>query len=348
MVEVGVRSTFWAFCYKLTTMLGRLALPVLLVACAACSGMDHAGGWQLAASGEPASLLSIWGTSASDVWATGGRSQAMGGPTLLHLQGDAWSRIDSGERGVDLWWVFGFDNGDVLFSGSKGTILRYRNAAFERMTTPRSGIIFGLWGATPNDVWAVGTGDDGRGIVWRYDGTQWRDAIPPAGGIPNLVLKVHGQRSDDVWISCAGGVTLHWDGAALTRVPTSLTVSLFSIVTTPDVVIAVGGTTGDGEILENKGPAWVAQPSLVPVAWRGVAAGADRVYAVGESGVVAQRTPTGWNVITQSVTQLAFHAAWVDPQGGLWGVGGMFDTLPLTTSGFLTYYGAATIKKVSP
>jgi hypothetical protein len=326
-------------------MSGRLALAVVLVACA---GTDHSPSWQLIDTAEPGSLLSIWGTSASDVWVVGGRGQAAGAPAILHRSGDAWSRMDGGVRGVDLWWVFGFDGGDVLLSGSGGTILRYRNAAFEQMTTPRSGKVFGMWGAAPNDVWAVGAGDDGQGIVCRYDGAAWKDATPPVGGIPSLVFKVHGQRSNDVWISCAGGVALHWDGVALTRMPTGVGSSLFSIVTTPDEVVAAGGGAGSGDIVEYQAGAWAAQPSLVPVAWRGVAAGADRVYAVGEAGVVAQRTSMGWGILKQSVTQLAFHAAWVDPLGGLWGVGGMFDTLPLTSAGFLTYYGTAAIQKVSP
>lgn len=321
----------------------RLAFLFLL---ASCTG-DPSAKWQLAASGEPAALLAIWGTSTSDVWVTGGRSELTGAPTLLHLDGATWSRVDSGQRGVDLWWVFGFDGGDVFFTGSGGTILRYRNAAFERMTTPRSGKIFGLWGAAPDDLWAVGTGDDSRGIVWRYDGVAWHDAdMPPA--LPNLVLKVHGQRADDVWISCAGGVTLHWDGAALTRMPTGVTSSLFSIVTTPDLVVAVGGDQTAGEIVEYGGAGWTTQPSLFPVAWRGAAAGADKVYAVGEAGTVGQRTSAGWSRLDRPVTDVNFHAAWVDQRGGLWGVGGIFDTVPLTSAGFLAYYGAEALSKVSP
>jgi hypothetical protein len=315
---------------------------------AACGDGDRSLRWQLPISGEPAALLSIWGTSASDVWVTGGRSELTGGPTILHLDGTTWNRVDSGQRGQDLWWTFGFDGGDVFFTGSGGAILRYRNAAFERMTTPRSGLIFGLWGATPDDLWAVGAGDDGHGIVWRYDGTAWRDAdMPPA--LPSLVLKVHGQRADDVWISCSGGVTLHWDGTVLTRMPTGITSSLFSIVTTPDVAIAVGGYTGLGQIVEYGAGAWTTQPSLIPVAWRGIAAGAGQVFAVGESGTVAQRTvAAGWSLLDRPMTQDSFHAAWVDPEGGLWGVGGMFDTLPLTSDGFLAYYGVATLSEVSP
>lgn len=323
----------------------RPALAVLLLA--ACAGnRDPAAHWQLASSGEPAALLSVWGASPDDVWVVGGRSDLMGGPTIHHLEGGAWHVVDSGVRGVDLWWVFGFPGGDAFFTGSGGTILRYHAAAFEPMATPRRGIIFGLWGASPDDLWAVGAGDDGKGIVWRYDGATWHDAAMPPP-LPNLVLKVHGQRSDDVWISCAGGATLHWDGSSLARVATGVTSSLFSIVTTPELVVAVGGAAGRGDIVEYQSTGWTAQPSMVPVAWRGVAAGDAQIYAVGEAGVVGQRTQAGWQLLTQPVTQLAFHAAWVDPQGGLWGVGGMFDTVPLTSDGFLAYYGTATVHEVS-
>jgi hypothetical protein len=312
----------------------------------ACATDEKSAQWQMAAS-EPAALLSVWGTSASDVWVVGGRSQLAGAPTLLHYDGTAWTRIDSGQRGIDLWWVFGFEGGDVFFSGTGGTILRYRDATFEAMATPRSGKIFGMWGATPDDLWAVGSGDNGAGIVWHYDGTAWQEAVTPPG-LPPLVFKVHGQRSDDVWISCAGGLTLHWDGAALLPAATGTTSSLFSIVTIPDVVIGVGGYTGLGEIVERTADGWTAQPSLIPVAWRGVAASTEHVYAVGEAGAVAERLASGWRLVERPPTQNNFHAAWVDPQGGLWGVGGKFETLPLTQEGFLAYYGVANLGEVKP
>ncbi|HSR99779.1 MAG TPA: hypothetical protein VLM79_22150 [Kofleriaceae bacterium] len=325
----------------------RLLAPWLALWLAACGESGGSSSWKLLASEQPAALLSVWGTTADNVWVVGGRSELAGAPTILHRSGGAWTRVDSNQRGIDLWWVFGFDGGDVYFTGSGGAILRYRNAQFERMVTPRTGTIFGLWGASPDDLWAVGSGDDNRGIVWHYDGIAWTDAAVPAG-VPGLVLKVHGQRSNDVWISCASGVTLHWDGAQLTRVDTGTGSSLFSIVTTPDVVIAVGGGPGVGEIFEHTATGWTAQPQLVPVAWRGVAAGNGVAYAVGEAGVVAHRVDGLWSIVQQDVTQLAFHAAWVDASGGLWGVGGMFDTLPLTSAGILTYYGTAEIDEVSP
>ena len=269
-----------AICYapKLEAMMRRRVL-LLLCVLVACGG-DDGPSWHMLSTKQPAALLSIWGTSPRDVWVVGGRSELDGAPTLLHLDGDAWTRVDSGLHGVDLWWVFGFDGGDVFFTGSGGTIVRYHNATLEQMTTPRSGTIFGLWGATPTDLWAVGAGDNGQGIVWHYDGSQWQD-VANAPALPNRVFKVHGQRADDVWISCAGGLSLHWDGTALTSMPTGITSSLFSIVTTPDLVISAGGTPGqEGQIVEHGAAGWTTQPLRSPVAWRGVAAAGDQAFAL--------------------------------------------------------------------
>jgi hypothetical protein len=234
-------------------------------------------------------------------------------------------------------------------SGSGGTILRYRDGTFEKMTTPRdAGTIFGMWGATPDDLWAVGFGGSGGGIVWRYDGISWTEVALPAD-VPANVFKVHGQASDNVWIAGGSGTTLHWNGTALERVPAETTAPLFSIVTTADDTIAVGGIGGEGQLLENDGTGWTTVGSpQIPVAWRGAAAMGDVVYAVAENGVVARRDAAGWALKEQTLTQLNFHSAWVDPDGGLWGVGGKFDQFPLTADGFLLYYGTQVINEVSP
>ena len=320
----------------------RIWLALVLVA---CGSSDPS--WKSVRQHEPAALLSVWGASTSDVWVVGARTELSGGPTVLHYDGHAWRRVDPGQPDLDLWWVFGFAGGDVLFGGSGGTILRYRSGAFEKLATPRPGTIFGIWGAVDNDVWAVGDGGAAGGIVWHYDGTQWTEPpLPP--GVPGRVFKVHGQAANDVWISCADGSTLHWQGTALEREQTGITAPLFSVVTTPERTIAVGGDNAAGQIAERSGGAWMTAPFAVAAAWRGAAARDSDVYAVGEDGVVAHREDTGWAPLRQPLTQGNFHAAWVDPDGGLWGVGGDFDRLPLTADGFLLYYGADTIAELQP
>lgn len=322
-----------------------LALALALTACGSGGASDPS--WTALRQHEPAALLSVWGASTSDVWVVGARTELAGGPTVAHYDGAAWTRLDAQQPSLDLWWVFGFDGGDVLFGGSDGTILRYRGGSFEKMTTPRTGTIFGIWGAAEDDVWAVGDGGAAGGIVWHYDGTQWTEpALPP--GVPGRVFKVHGQASNDVWISCSDGSTLHWNGTAIERQPTGVTAPLFSIVTTPARTVAVGGASSAGAIAEHAADGWTLAPFQIAAVWRGTAARGADVYAVGELGVVAHREATGWTAIRQPLTASNFHAAWVDPDGGLWGVGGDFDRLPLTADGFLLYYGTDTIAELQP
>lgn len=329
--------------------------PLVLLVVAACSGSDTRvdpdaeapASWQLASHSEPAALLGVWGSDTNDVWVVGGRSELAGPPTVLRYDG-AWSRVATPVSGIDLWWVFGSAADDVFFGGSAGTILRWRGDSFEQMATPRTGIVFGIWGASATDVWAVGDGGAGGGIVWRFDGTAWRD-VPLPDGTPSRIFKVHGRAADDVWMACGDGSVLHWNGQTLERHATGLASPLFSVVATSSHVVAVGGSQGVGEIVE-RDAAWSAATLESPVAWRGAAVRDDAVYAVGEYGVVAARDASGagWRHLDQQVIREDFHGAWIDPAGGLWAVGGQFNRAPLTLGGFITYFGSRHIEEVSP
>jgi hypothetical protein len=309
---------------------------------AACSGSDEPPtldepAWQLL-NDTPASLMSVWGPSDRDIWGVGGRTEIAGAPTVARYDGDRWTTVDAGVTGVDLWWVFGVPGSDtVYFGGSKGTILRYRGGAFTPMPTPGgAAIVFGIWGASDTDLWAVGS-ENGAGFAWRGDGTSWTPHALPTG-VTGRLFKVHGQSAQDVWISAVNGSTLHWNGSELAHVPTGQPWSLFAIITTPDRVVAVGGSAEEGAILEYTGSAWVPAPSILGTQ-RALAAHGDTMYALGEFGTVARRDANGWIQSTVKVSQKTFHAAWADSSGGVWGVGGDFDRVPLSSAGFLTYFG---------
>lgn len=328
----------------------RLMVIALIGACGTSepSPKDVDPSWTLLADEQPAALLSVWGSGANDVWVVGGRSELDGAPTVLHYR-DEWIRVDAGVTGSDLWAVFGFDGGDVFFAGANGTIVRYRDGAFAPMATPRTGTIFGLWGTGPEDVWAVGDGGAAGAIVWHFDGASWSEPTLPAG-VSRTVFKVHGQGPDDVWMSCADGSVLHWNGAAIEREPTGGTMPLFSIVTTPQSVVAAGGFPGEGVLVERTAQ-WASPVPAVPVRWRGLAVDpatgdGTGVYAVGERGFVARREAGMWNLVDQQLTQGSFHAAWIDDAGGLWAVGGDFERAPLTASGVFTYFGTDAITEI--
>src|SRR5688572_16486603 len=133
--------------------------------------------WQQVYERLPGALLSVWGTSSSDVWAVGTAPAPGAAPTVLHYDGFRFEELDAGEPG-DLWWVFGFASGPVYLGGSGGLIVRYEAGVFTRLATPGTGTVFGIWGSSPDEVWAVGgeAGGSRGAFAWRLTGDSWQAA----------------------------------------------------------------------------------------------------------------------------------------------------------------------------
>lgn len=294
--------------------------------------------WSVAQDELPGALLSVWGTSADDVWAVGADDGS--GPTVLHLDAGGWSRLDTGQSG-DLWWVFGFAGGPIFMGGAGGTILRYQDGAFTRMTTPASGVVFGIWGSSPDAMWAVGGEAGGaRGaFAWRLVGDAWVAASGFPSELPgtDALWKVFGRGPDDVWMVGTGGKLLHWDGSALTPSFVGLAESLFTVHGNGQRFAAVGGF-GTGLLMEHP----VAAPADAP--WENVSpSGAPSLIGVcltessgvvvGEFGYVATRSASGWapevTGLEAVVGSRNLHSVWIDPLGGVWAAGGQVRVQPL-------------------
>jgi hypothetical protein len=332
-------------------------LATLCLALCAC-GTDEASSspaWQIVEPHLDAALLSVWGTSASDVWTAGADTRDGQGPLVLHFDGATWTRKPTGQGGGDLWWAFGFDSGPLYLGGVGGTILRFEDGTFTRMQTPGTGTVFGIWGATPDDLWAVGGSPGGAqgAFAWRLErarGDSWQAVagFPADLAARDALWKVFGHGSDDVWLVGTGGKVLHWDGAALEPSFTGIAESLFTVHANAERFAAVGGF-GSGLILERdlSAPADAAWQNVSPAgaqALVGVCLSADGGYAVGQFGYVAKRDSAGWS---EEVTELppdagnrSLHSVWVDPEGGVWAVGGQVVVEPLV-DGWLLHKGAA-------
>jgi hypothetical protein len=309
-----------------------------------------AGGatWQLLGEGRPSSLLAAWASSVDDAWVVGGREGAGGAPVAYHFDGTAWTSLDTGLTNVDLWQVFGFAGGDVFLAGSNGTILRYRDGAFETIPTPSTDIVFGLWGSAPDDVWAVGGQTTGRAFVWHYTGGAQFDAV---SGVPaeldtgGAVWKVVGRAANDVWMSASRGLVLHWDGQALSNEHIGTTEeALFSIGCGSERCVTVGGVTlANGVLYEDGGAGWSSHvPTDDGPVWRGITPTAEIPYVVGAFGSVIRRTETGWVSEPHGLTQKSLHAAWGTADGSVFAVGGDFDQ-PITKAGVLLFKGSVTL-----
>ncbi|MEL6179624.1 MAG: hypothetical protein AAFS10_11765, partial [Myxococcota bacterium] len=295
--------------------------------------------WSQVVDSPDAALLSVHGTSASNVYAVGSDSGA--GPVAIHWNGERWESLELGLRG-DLWWVHVV--GDVVFmTGSDAHVVRYQAGQFERMQTPGLGkhTVFGLWAASPEDVYAVGAVAGRNGFIWHYDGTAWSEVALPEE-IPvdenrdtSPFFKVWGSSADDVCVVGQGGVILRGSAAAGFRVLDSPgEKTLFTVHFANDRFYTVGGDTGgvllvlDGAEVMDETP---ANAALIQGVW---ATETGEVWASGARGSVFRKLPGG--PFEQQTTGVAsdvasLHAIWVDPGGGVWAVGGEVLTADLDT-----------------
>ena len=300
---------------------------VLLVACAD----PPAPPFEIVVEQTPAALLAISGTSEHDVWAVGADRNGFG-PLVTHYDGARWERVATGTTG-DLWWVHALPDQTVFLAGAGSTILRRRpgEAAFARMPTPGVArhIVFGLWAAASDDAWAVGSLTGARGgFIWRLDASGWRELPLPTslrGTDPGL-FKVWGDGQGRVWVVGNRGVVLRY--AAGSEEPELLSLgsstTLFTVHGAGDQVVIVGLDT----LVEGRAVDGALSPTnhSEGVLLQGVYVAADgQAVATGAGGVIYMRAKGGgWSRIDHDLALdvESLHAAWIDPQGGVWAVGG--------------------------
>ncbi len=295
--------------------------------------------WSTAASDLDQALMAVAGTSSRDVWVVGATRnvQDPDGPLVLHWDGAAWTRHVTGQL-FDVWWVHPFADGTTYFGGAGATILQHEagTEGFTRMPTPgvAAHTVYGLWGAAPDDVWAVG-GVAGRScFVWHFDGEAWGEVALPddlprdaAGEIP-ACLKVFGRGAGDVWVVGGAGLVMRAaaGGGPLSRVETGSTAALFTVHGGPDGLVAVGGAS-QGAIFDLSEAGLVDRSPPGAALIQGVHVAPDGAgVAVGVSGAVFARADLGapWRQVAtgQAFTAQSLHAVWQDPDGGVWAVGG--------------------------
>lgn len=319
-----------------------LLCGVMVAAQVACGGseVEPPPPWAVVHEGLDSALMSVWGTSESDVWAVG--SDAGDGPLVMRWNGSEWTRMATGSRG-GLWWVFGFDGGPVFMGGSNGTILRYEDGAFTSMPTPTTDTVFGIWGTASDAMWAVGGSEGGgdRGFCWRLEGGEWVMAAPfPADQIREKALwKVWGSAEDNVWMVGSGGAAFRWNGTDVESINLGGGESVFTVHEAEGRFAAVGGFA-TGFLFENDGSTWQRKddsnlPGLVGVSLTSGGGG----YAVGSFGAFVERKNDRWTQVDGPATSETLHSIWVDPKGGLWTVGGQVQALPLVR-GVLAYRGS--------
>ena len=268
--------------------------------------------WRGVTSPTTASLTGVWGSSATDVWATGANG------TLLRWNGSVWSSVASGTT-ANLYAVWGSSPNDVWVVGS-GTVLHKNGAAWGSSSLGANVTLMGLWGSGANDVWAVGfelAGLIPASRLFRWTGTAWsRVDVPDVG----LLSGVWGSSSTDVWAVSEQGSIVRWNGTTWSTVASPSTNDLLGIGGSSGAnVWAVGAA---GTALRWNGSAWVLARSSTSETLNAVwsSAAAD-VWAVGDTGVIGRLTANSWTFETSNTRQ-NLYGIWGSSAGDAWAVGG--------------------------
>jgi hypothetical protein len=342
-----------------------LLILVLLVGCSDCSSnndnntSDAGGGGDAGADAgddtgfsdpfDPAELgwgLHVIGRSADDIYVAGGTPDE---GRLFHYDGARWEADDVPAGTPLLNWVKPFDDGQVVVAGNGGTILWDDGSGWVTLETPTTEDLWGVWGASPDDVWAVGGRgrEDGQATVLRYDGAEWTAAAVPMIARPgvNAWFKVWGSSANDVYVVGQNGGCLHYDGTTIEEFGVGTSEDLISVWGTgPDDVVLVGGR-GNGVLAHFNGEEWY-QESISP------APGVNGIWmpAPGEFWLAGVRGMLRWGSVvedangelsfdvprTPPLSQLDLHAVYGIEGFGLMAVGGNFEAADGPYEGFAT------------
>jgi len=164
------------------------------------------------------------------------------------------------------------------------------------------GNFVGVHGSAPDDVWAVGETFAGELLWAHWDGTAWRRTVGAVGAERGLLRDVWAAGPAAAWAVGQGpsssvdvpgaGLILRWDGTSWSRVAGTWSGPVSGVhgFATDDVWAS---TWYDG-VLHWNGAAWTADERPVGVLNDVWGPSPDRLWVVGDAGVVWRREVGRW------------------------------------------------------
>jgi hypothetical protein len=258
-------------------------------------------------------LQSVWGSSASDIYAVGQNVTSGGNSgTIIHYNGTTWS-IDVPSVPNPLTTVYGTSAGDVWAVGQQGTIMHNTSGSWTTVASPVTVNLSGI-GSAPgqSDVWVVGD----SATILHYANGSWTVV---QHDLPGILAAVWFDSPSNAWaVGYTNGDTTCYRG------------SNFQLICNP----------GPGLFEHYDGTSWttVSVPQNAPNAiwglgnefWTGGATPA--VYGEGQAPLVGNFTGSSW-VSDTTMDPLFAHTATV---GAIYGTSAQ-DIFALSSMGLLHY-----------
>jgi hypothetical protein len=278
-------------------------------------------------------LLSVWGTSSTNVFVVGGPLGNAGFEALaLRYDGSSWEDLAPG--GADsFWWVTGASDVDVWMVGEAGRISHFDGVSFEEHDAPTTATLWGAIAFAPDDVWAVGGMVGGPAtqpddVVLHYDGASWTAVTLPGEPQGRALFKVWGSSSDDLFVVGEAGILWHKQGDIWT-LESDPPLAAGNLTTvhgcSATEVYAVGGR----DVLRYDGAAWSKVDLPLSNDVNGVfCVDSETAALVGMGGLKQRRVDGAWIDDFIEVPHSNLHAVWADETGAFWAVGGDFVASP--------------------
>jgi hypothetical protein len=300
-------------------------------------------------------LLSVWGTSGSDVFAVGGPRGNSGYEALvLHFDGTTWRDLHAGGPET-YWWVHGSSPQDVWFVGEQGRMTHWDGTSLSESPRKTTATLFGVFAFSPNDAWAVGGTPETGGpddVLLHWDGTAWTDSPLPKT-LGRTHYKVWGTGSDNLYVVGEAGTIWHKKGSTWALEGDNPPVAHGTLLTVTGCDASHVFAVGSRDVLSSDGATWSAM-SPAPQIFNdvnGVACSQDGKGGVGllvvGFGSLKQRFEGGAWIDDSSQEPLTdLHGSWTDGAGSYWVAGGDFAGPPSPgkpRAGVLARYGPGTV-----
>lgn len=206
--------------------------------------------WSKSVSFTDQPLEAVYGNAPDNVYAVGAQG------TILRWNGTFWNPVALSTKS-NFRDVISFPTGEIWAVGANGAIfgkgeLGWGQVLVAPQITPPPAEdptadpavqffeedLFGIWGAAPDDLWAVGD----KGVVVHWDGTGWTQDTQVNFGI--TLRSIWGRAADDLWAVGLEGHVIHYDGATWDAWPTGSVATLYAIDGDGQGTVRISGDLG--------------------------------------------------------------------------------------------------------
>lgn len=188
-----------------------------------------------------------------------------------------------------------------IFAGSL-IVVGPVHSAWHIETSPTNVILNDVWGASANEVFAVGAEE----TILHFDGAIWSSKQTSPAGV--ILRDVWGSSGTNVIAVGDSGKIFRYDGSDWKQEASGTTVNLHGIwVTSGGLAFAVGDVDTnipyEAVILYYNGTSWVTMVSGLSIPLKAVwGISPDNVFAVGDSGTILRYDGNSWSPMNSYTT----------------------------------------------